>query len=118
MLLWLFLFFFLAIAFPVLADGEPTAQLSDSGIIVPVDEHRTNVLDQRVTITLLAPKQASEQPAIVRAEYLLVNDSRTPVSIVGGLSRFRREFVCRPGFPVEKGGAAQSVPDWWGKLQC
>jgi hypothetical protein len=74
----------LAAARSVSADGEPTARLSDSGIIVPVDERGAHVLDQRVTITLPPPAGAWREPAVVRAEYVLFNEGRNRLRISVG----------------------------------
>jgi len=81
---WFSLFAALIAAGPALADGEPTARLSDTAIIVPVEEHRVHVLDQRVTITLPTPKDVWKRPAVVRAEYVLQSDHTDPLTITVG----------------------------------
>ncbi|MHB1001422.1 MAG: hypothetical protein ACYC27_19455 [Armatimonadota bacterium] len=61
------------------ADGEPTRFVSGTGILVPTDSMHTQVLDQRITITL--PKAFERKSdnitykalgrAVIRAEYIL-----------------------------------------------
>lgn len=66
---------------PVRADGEPTARLSDSGIIVPIEDRDAHVIAQRVTLTLPPPERVWHDPAIVRVEYVLRSDRREPLAI-------------------------------------
>ena len=60
-----------------LADGEPTAYLSDTGVIVPVDEAKASVLYQKVTVTMPRPERWPK-PAQIRADYVLRNRSGRP----------------------------------------
>jgi len=89
-----------------LADGEPTAEMSGTGIIVPVRSVYARVLDQRVSITLprakdvVPPKHMpndwEDKPAVVRVEYLLQNAEQKPLNIQVGWPTSGFRMKARP----------------------
>jgi hypothetical protein len=104
-LVWWALVTVLLVARALYADGEPTAEQSDSGIIVPIDSQQAEVVEQRVTATLPPPKLAWERPATIRAEYVLRNRGRAPLQMTIGWPVSRTGYngdVHRVGLPVVK----------------
>jgi len=93
--LWFFALVVLGVllsAYPLYADGEPTGEMSGTGIIVPIDETFACVRDQKITVTMptikgmfdLKPTDHYNQPAIVRVEYTMENLSGKPLQIAVG----------------------------------
>ncbi len=79
-------------ACPLYANGEPTGEMSGSGIIVPIDGDSAYVRDQKITVTMptvkgifdLKPTDNYAQPAIIRVEYTIENVKHKPLQIMVG----------------------------------
>lgn len=92
----------------VCSGGDPISQLSNSGVIVPIDETQACVLYQKVIITLpdsaamlklskpgFTDKDLLNSSTIVRAEYTLRNLGSKPLLIIVGFVCFGLRFLSR-----------------------